>query len=224
MLRSIGSFVIAALLVGAVGQAARAGVLPTDPAALPFSQGSVVINGQDFSAKNTFKALVEYAVYDIGDFSTSAALGFPVDPSGGTQYIYAYQLQNTGVDEALSLFSVNLVTGAVANNASIVGFLAGPNLNPINSAFNPPTVGMPKTNVRWTFSTGAFSIGQTSDVLYFASPNPYQWRIASITGMNATAGSGLVPSPVPEPATCALAATGAMCLLAVRHWRRRRHA
>jgi hypothetical protein len=199
---------------------AAAGVLPTDPAAIAGAKGSLTINGQDFAAKNSFKALVEYAVYDIGDFSNSAALGFPADPSGGTEYIYAYQIQNTGVDEALLLLSVGLFTGGVEDNASIVGFLASPNLNPNNSTFTPASVA-PKTHARWSFTSGTFTVGLTSDVLYFASPNPPQWKTSSISGMNATAGSGKLPSPVPEPAAWVLAAFGAACLLAVKCLRRR---
>lgn len=207
---------------------AVAGPLPTDPAAIAAVQGTATINGQNAGATNTFKALVDYAVYAPGTFSTSglAFLNFPADISGGTEYIYAYEVFNVGVDESLTLLSVGLFTGGVANASILISNLAGTpegGVAPINSSFNPAG-NVAHTNARWTFSsTGAndLGIGDHSDILIFASPNPPQWKTSSITGTGATAGSALLPTPVPEPATYALAAIGAICLFAVRSLRRR---
>jgi hypothetical protein len=216
-------------LIGAVmllvfaSSAALAGPLPTDPAAIPAAQGSAVFSGTNPGLTHTIHATVEYAVYAPGTFSGSAALGLPADISGGSQYIYAYEIFNDGNDANVTLLSVGLFAGAVANNATLITHLPGTpeaGTAPNNSLFNPAAIG-PKSNARWTFNSPNLAIGDHSDILIFASPYQPQWKVSSITGGFTTGASAILPSPIPEPGTFVLSAMAVACLVAARGLRRR---
>jgi hypothetical protein len=213
----------AAMLLGFASSAAWAGPLPTDPAAIPAAQGFAVFSGANPSASHTIHAKVEYAVYAPGTFSGSAALGLPADISGGSQYIYAYEIFNDGNDANVSLLSVGLFAGAVANNATLISHIPGsPEAGtvPDVSSFNPATIA-PKTNARWSFNSPKLAIGDHSDILIFASPYQPQWKVSSMTGGFTTGASAVLPSPIPEPGTFILSAMAVACLVAARGLRRR---
>ncbi|MGD9722311.1 MAG: PEP-CTERM sorting domain-containing protein [Pirellulales bacterium] len=230
MRKCLGSL-FALALISLSSMAAVAGPLTTDPAAIPAAQGSQVFVGKNLVATHDIHAIVDYAVYAPGAFSTSAALGFPADFSGGTEYIYAYEVYNTGFDanDATNITSltVGLFPGGVSDFAVLVGDLPfTPELGgvPVSGTFNPPAGGMPKSNVRWSFAstpTPVIGFGLHSDILIFASPLPPQWKTSSVAGTFATAASALLPTPVPEPATVVLVATAAVSLLVGRRVRRK---
>jgi hypothetical protein len=173
-------------------------------------------------------AIVDYAVYAPTTFSTSAALGLPADISGGTEYIYAYQMFNTGVpgNAYITQLSVGLYAGAVSNFATLVSHLSGTPLagmSPNAWNFNSSTLGNPKVNVYWQFNpSGQLPVGQASDILVFASPNPPSFKSSGISAQMAVGATNLLPSPVPEPATIVLAGSAAVGLLVVQKLRRRR--
>ena len=211
-----------ALLLFASG-VALAGPLPTDPAAIPAAQGSAVFSGANVGLTHTIHATVEYAVYAPGTFSGSTALGLPADISGGTQYIYAYEIFNDGTDANVTLLSVSLFAGAVADNATLITHLPGTpegGVVPNNSSFNPAAIA-PKTGARWTFTSPNLATGSHSDILIFASPYQPQWKNSSIQGGFVTAASAILPSPIPEPGTFVLSAMAVACLVAARGLRRR---
>src|SRR5262245_48184350 len=91
---NLQTFFCAVAVVVLTATTALAGPLFADPAALPGWTGSSGFVGANGGFK--LNANVEFAVYAPGAFGTSAALGFPggADPSGGTQFVYAYEIFN----------------------------------------------------------------------------------------------------------------------------------
>jgi len=224
----IGRFFAAAFVSVLLTAAANAGPLIHDPAA-------ALTGSQAFSGTVGFfsiNATVEYAVYAPGTFSTSDAahLNFPADFSAGSEYIYAYEVFNTGAgfsNKNITSLSVGLFPGGVSNNAVLIGNVAdpqSPGVSPVQFNFNPAAAGSPKSSAFWNFSSTPgqqLATGLHSDILIFASPNPWSFKISSMLGGSATAASALLPSPVPEPATFALAIMAAFGLVGFRFLRRR---
>jgi hypothetical protein len=182
------------LLVAGTGTAYGNAVvtLQSDPNGMPAWQGV-----QQFrSLMNVLSVDVEYCVYQPGSFDDS----FGLDPSGGTEYVYAYQIfndlvphpttMNPPMQGSLSHFSIHLMNN---EEAADIGFVAGPNVDPSNSAFTQNTAG-------WDFVNPALNYMQVSDVLYFTSPFSPEWDDGAVGG----AGLGDqqdMPSPTPEPTT-----------------------
>jgi hypothetical protein len=144
-------------------------------------------------------ATVDYAVFAPGDFQGT-------DPSGGTQYIYAYQyFVNVG--------SANLFQGTVAvddpaaNSGSYLPTTSG--VDPFLLVLDP--VGT-KSFVS-IFNT-TVPAGDNSVVVLFASPNPPTLGTTSVTfiGSPAVVSDTLIPTPTPEPATLALVAMGGLLI------------
>jgi len=209
MATSLGRFVGALLICALLVSAAFAGPLSTDAAAIPGWTGSTPFSGTNGSASNFVNAVVDFAVYAPGDFSTSAVLGNPADFSGGFQYIYAYEMFRTGEDANLSALSINLVPNAVPDNSTLVGHIATTpegGIAPISSNLIPGGI-VPKQSVRWNFIPAIAGSGH-SDILIFASPYGPQMLNATVGGTFTTAAMALLPTPVPEPTSGLLALLG----------------
>ncbi len=218
MATRLGRYLGASLVCILLAPVAMAGPLATDPAAIPGWKGSSPFSGTNASVTNTVNAIVDFAVYAPGQFSTSVALGNPVDVSGGTEYIYAYEMFRSGEDAGLSALSINLVPNAVPLASTYVGHIATTpegGIAPISSNF----VGL-KQSVRWNFIP-ALAGNTHSDILFFASPYGPQWLNATVGGTFTTAALALLPTPVPEPATGLLALLGIGLLFGVNRLRRR---
>lgn len=212
--------------VVATCQVSKAGLLPTDPEAMPAFQGTrhftatTSILGTNFWISGD----VDYAVYDKGDFDDSVALGNPTDPSGGNHYVYVYQFENINsiVDQPGSpeirrqlqelSIGLNPIVGATAFNASTLDSVVP----------NPTSVLTSSSSVIWTYSS--IAVGATSDYLYFTSPLPPALYNATLRGASIVAQHGPVvgdqglPSPVPEP-TMGLIAGAIAGFLAIRRRR-----
>jgi hypothetical protein len=196
-----------------VGTVADGALLATDTAAIPGFHGT-----QSFDAAAgplTFGAEVEYAVYAPGQFHSSTALGGPTDPSGGTQYVYAYQLINDGsaAQRTIGELSVGFDGNASPGNLGVIGG-APFGLNPSSSAFVP--VSPPFASATWIYNTELTST-QASNILLFTSPNAPHLYNASVLG------GGLVdqrqlPSPIPEPSSVLI--IGGMIIMLGRSARR----
>ena len=216
------------LAVCCLGTADAGGILPGDPAALPAWQGT-----QAFSSLFpgfSYDADVDFAVYAPSTFSTSLALGFPLDPSGGSHYVYAYQATKTGGNVPISLLSIGFQDLAPEGDGiddlelpDNIGFLAGfsspaaaptPNFNPDNL---PATT---KTSAFYEFSLAA--VNDMTDILLYTSPFGPEWDRSSVAGgplINFQA----LPSPeAPEPGTLTLGILAMVMFMACRVWRRRR--
>ncbi len=212
-------------MVAACG-AVRADLLPTDPNAMALWQGTQLFTKtQTIPGIGTFtaKAEIDFAVYAPGQFDLSAALGLPaaLDPSNGTEYVYAYEVHNDPTANVpLAQFSVGITKYNVPTNSDHIG--QDPSTTdggqpPDTQRFNP-VPGDP-TSALWFFTSTNLIPGSSSDILFFTSPYGPTMHTSSVLG-SVTATANL-PSPAPEPGTIALAGIGFVCLLAARRFRRR---
>jgi hypothetical protein len=206
---------------------ATAGPLPTDPNA--YLQGSALMSNT--LGSNVLKSEVEYGVYAPGQFSASVALGNPVDPSGGTAFVYAYEIfdDSNGGNALVLNLSVGIdylhrptaiPVGWPSNQVGHVAGPDGPGVGPALSQFLP-TISDPKHNIKWTYTTTQIHPGEHSDILIYTSPFHAHMFLSSMTGGSGTIASNNLPSPVPEPATAVLAVVAVICLLAAKCARRR---
>jgi len=199
-----------------LGGSALAGPLPSDPNALNLWQGSKIIT----SAKIT--ATIEYAVYPPGQFASSAALNNPTDPSGGTDYVYAYEI--VAGTQTVKDLSVGITPGGVpAASTNIGNYSFAPEFGvaPTSSVFILQTVPPPTkvTSAKWTNTSATLWQNTHSDILYFTSPFAPQLFISSISGGGTAIATNQLPSPIPEPSTAILAAVGFVSLLLARRLR-----
>ena len=131
-------------------------------------------------------------------------MGSPTDPSGGADYIYAYEFFNTSptntnsnlgpVGVKIQNFTVSLLAGAV------------PTFSTVTHNSTTPEAGMaaPLTHFNASFNSAVWGFavqpgtGTHTDILILASPNPPTWMSSGITATN-TADSHLLSSqPVDE--------------------------
>jgi hypothetical protein len=214
--RLIG-ILIAVFLAGAA-VIAQAGPLPLDPHAMGgVDQGSQVF--QNKGGPTTLTANVEFAVYAPGQFTKTFGAGS--DPSGGTQYVYAYQAFDVSVapnPRTLSILTVGLLTGAQAANIEYLPVIYGNyGLLPASSSFG----GSPTNSARWDYTGQTIPVGQHTQILLFTSPHPPTPVTSSVVG-GGLANSQNLPSPIPEPASWTLLAIGSVALLYRRLAARRR--
>jgi len=201
---SVGVLVVAMWAVASAP--ASAGPIAGDVAAMPAWQGT-----QQFYATSGVETLqvdVEYAVYAPGNYSLSGT-----DPSGGTQFVYAYQVFNDLLGNApVSTFSVGLdPTANVANIGSDAGSGTLGGTAPTASAFS----GTPPTSAVWYFYLNTIDPPPTNEhsaVLLFTSPYGPKWAPASVLNSGLSNKQNL-PSPLPEPATVMLMLAGSAVAL-----------
>ena len=237
IMRNSGVFLAVML---ACTSAARGGLLPIDPNA--YYDGTTTWSGtQAFTATAGNGALlnvtVDYAVYAPGKFSTSTTLDNPTDPSGGTQYVYAYQLwNNVGGQFNVSTFTLGLADAAdsdaykegnklPANIGFVPNFAGSPaGVQPSGSAFTYTSGGTAQSAV-WNYSP-ALPAGDYSNILIYTSPYPPHTDVSSIqggiTGDQVIDGLPSPYNPVPEPASGSLLAVAGVVLMAVRVCRPRK--
>ncbi len=203
------------------GTASAGTVLPGDPAAMAGWTGTQTFGVTMFTF--VLDAEVDYAVYAPGAFSTSAALGFPADPSGGEHFVYAYQVANTGGNVALSALSVGFLDLApegdgiddleLPTNIGFVNGFASPDVDPVlnfSPDNNPLTI---KESAFYQFSLA--SLNDTTDILIYTSPFGPEWDRGSMTG-GPLVNFQQLPSPVPEPGTFVLGVLGMVLLITLR--------
>jgi hypothetical protein len=226
---NIGTLFRAAVLLALLTSAAAAGPLTSDPNAIPGWQGSITMTGTNGSA--LLKADVDYAVYAPGQFGTSAAMGYPghtpVDPSSGTEYVYAYEIfNNVGGNVSVTTLSIDIHWEIGMFGTAITDDDLTPQGGNDPSAASFVLLSGHQENTRWTWLSGGLPLAQNSSILLFTSPFGPQMRNAAMTGGSGTNDQILtprLPSPVPEPGTLALAILGGLGLMAARHRRRRSH-
>ena len=206
------------------GTASAGTVLPSDPAAMAGWTGTQTYNVT--VAIFILDAEVDFAVYAPGAFSTSSALGFPADPSGGEHFVYAYQVTRTGGNVALSELSVGFLDFApqgdgindleLPTNIGFVDGFASPDVDPVSNFSpdnNPETI---KESAFYEFSLA--SLNDTTDILIYTSPFAPEWDRGTVKG-GAVGNFQALPSPMPEPGTCVLGVLGMVLLIT---WRLRR--
>ena len=225
---------VSVLALGLLVGTANAGPLITDPNSM--EHGSVNFSAEGYTSgvlDNNKWAVghVEYAVYAPGtapgNFNSSVALGTPgtADPSNGADYVYAYEIFNPGPATG-GLTVLTLTVGLSEGNPLPIGsyihsMADGSSTTPTNGMAPVFTHFAGTTSAAYTFS--GIPLGQNSDILYFVSPYAPMMQSSGLGGGSTAATTLMLPSPnpVPEPSTVVLSAIAAVCLLTVRHLRRR---
>ena len=159
------------------------------------------------AAGDTLTAQVDYAVYDRGDYPG-------VDLSKGADYLYVYQIFNDAASTVgVKFFSVGLESGAIARNPGEDTSADAPGQS---GGQSPVMTWVDSDSVLWIFNPSV-PVGGHSTTLLFTSPYGPTWKSSALAdGGLPTPGSGLLPSPTPEPATLALLALGGIGMLARR--------
>lgn len=195
---------VSAMFVGA--SVAEAGLLSANSGgALPGFTGTQLFDDPAFFGVSglSISGNVDYAVFAPGAFGAAFPGG---DPSGGSDYVYAYQIEN--LDTNISKLTVGLDGDEPLGS---VGFISDAGLvDPDNAAY----VGSGPTSAAWDFTQLALPSGQSSAVLFFTSAAAPEWHSSTLAATNSAANSHNLPSPLPEPATLSLLAigTGLMCV------------
>jgi hypothetical protein len=195
------------VIVCAGAAPAWAGVLVGDTNAMPAYNGTTSPYSNDPNFSFTTSADVDFAVYQPGNFN----LSFPgQDPSGGSDYVYAYQVFNLA--SAISSMTVGLDGDEPLG--SITWLTGTGTVDPTAASFS----GGALTSADWDFGTNIAS-SQSSSILIFTATAPPEWDSTTVMGNPLPAG-GTVPSPLPEPASLSLLALAAALACARRPSRR----
>ena len=210
------------ITMGAVLQMACGGaygaLISADPNAMSGWKGAQPFLATD--GTETLDVSVDYAVYAPGHYALSGG----VDPSGGADYVYAYQVFNIvdPLSVELSALSVGIVAGSGAHHIGVDTSPGAPGqpggVLPSDKSFSP-------TSARWYFASPTVNYGDNSVLLLFTSGQAPQWKAASVWDSGLSIQKQL-PSPqpqlnVPEPATLALLALGGLGVIG-RATRRKR--
>ena len=192
---------IAGLLVGLLCAAACQGGIMSDPAGMNGWKNVV-----RFSHTSGYVVIdVQYCVYAPGQFPYWPG---GVDPTGGEDYVYAYEIYNNitpkNGKDYISMLTVGL-SGRDEDPAN-VSYVPGTQQSPTTSRFNP-TTGTP-TSAVWSFSSPSLGYGSISDILYYSSPYGPEMDNSTATGKYGVGVTRQVPSPTPEPATLILLSLG----------------
>jgi hypothetical protein len=215
---NFASVIRGAILSTLLAGTALAGPLASDGNALPGWQGTQPFNGA--IATNHLNATVDYAVYSPGAFGSSLALGLPAasDPSGGTEFVYAYEIFDTPASNvAVNALTVALDPGVISNLNHIGSAAIVPGVTPSPPpAFSLDAFLVPQS-AAFTFNNPQIAVSGNSIILLFTSPFGPQNLSATLGGGHSVNAVALLPSPkVPEPASIVLAATALLSLLAIR--------
>ncbi len=221
-LKKVRAFVAIVLAIGVCTHGAEAAVsLATDPNAIAAYQGRTTFADSlvlpPFFA-SFINADVEFAVYDVGQFGLSFAGG---DPSGGTEYVYAYQIFNMStLTSPVTDFSVGLADNLDADDDTEPFVLPAGNVGYLDyvtgtvapsDAFLSPALPVTPTQAHWSFFGPTIGAGQVSEILLFTSLVGPELDTATVAGD--WAATMPLPSPTPEPATLALLTIGAGYML-----------
>jgi PEP-CTERM motif len=187
-----------AMFVG--GGIAEAGLLSSNNGgALPGFTGTQSFN-DDFSGF-TVNALVDYAVFAPGAFGAA----FPgLDPSGGTDYVYAYQIDNQGAGDVPAATTITKFTVGLDGDETLGSIGSIPDIGAVAPSA-ALYVGAGPTSAAWDFTT--LGTGLSSSLLFFTSADAPELHSSTVAA--AWNRSHDLPSPLPEPASLTLLALGA---------------
>lgn len=88
-----------ALSLACIAAVVQAGPLPLNPDALAGYKGTTTASS-GLIAGHTLDVSIDFAVFAPGQFN--AYFGAGADPSNGTQFVYAYEITNTGLNAAIA--------------------------------------------------------------------------------------------------------------------------
>jgi len=184
------------------------------PAAGAWTGSTTYDNGLAFP--NNLFGTIDYAVMTASDFLAAFPLaGQGADPvttlpyAPGNALVYLYQVNNQGI------FSVSAEIVGINNPADTIGQFENASGEIAADARVFGTGG----NANYIFGDPLIGTGQSSFILAYSSPNAPEIG-AAITVNGGTIGLSMVPVPgataIPEPASLALAALGALALVVRR--------
>jgi hypothetical protein len=177
------SVIVASLMLCA--SSVLAGPLASDPNGMPGFTGSAAFSSGDLAAT------LDYAVFAPGDFTGNS-------PFKGTEYIYAYQVFDTG-NTSVTSFSVGLLTDHGAHDIT-----ADPAYAMTGGVAPAPGAYLLSNSAIAYFTNPALAAGTGySQVVLFASPNGPTYASASV-GAPGISDQNMAPTPTPEPASLAL--------------------
>lgn len=196
------TLLVGMLCVGLAASSARAGLLDGTPFAISGFTGSVAAD-RDLGFQSIFSD-VDYAVFAPGSFQSflnANNISF-TDPTGGSDFIYAYQIFVESAAPGVFDFTVGIDPTAPRD--------VDPNSIPGTGDETPFfTIDSPQQQ-KWSFD-GDLGTGESSQILYFSSPLGPKFNTMTInSGIASPDPSPLVPSPVPEPATLLLGVFGTL--------------
>lgn len=216
-LTKLGAVAVSLLLLACVAR----GSLITDPHGMNGGSPGQWQNTIRFpTSPQALVVDVEYCVYAPGDFS----LSFPTwtDPTGGSEYVYAYQVFNT-VTRSYSpkapvwRFSVGLNGPHEEQAANIGCVIDDPNHK------SPTSTVLTLATARWNFDDpNDIEYGYVSNLLVYTSPFSPEMDSGTVGGpapYSKTINPS-VPSPAPEPATAGLLGAGLFLLARSKRARR----
>lgn len=191
------AFVVTAF-VGLLSSAALAGPLASDPFAIPGWKGTTFFDSalDPNLAPNAVKVNVDYAVYAPGAYGASGG----VDPSGGTKYVYAYQLFSVGSN--YSILTVGILPPSQADAGQPGSDATKPQLGGVAPLAALDLVSSMFYNWGSLPTNGTFS-----RVVLFTSSFP-PTNVSSSVNASGSVVQLVLPSPIPEPASLALIALG----------------
>jgi hypothetical protein len=189
-MRRIAVFCLLAAAVAGAG----ATTLATDPAGTPGYTGAATFDGSVGSAK--LYVDLQYAVYAPGRYSHASA-----DLSGGTDWVYAYQVFNRGTSTRnVTTLVVGLLENAPAGNEQ-----ADPDAGALGG-IEPDSILPLSRSMLFDFWPEVHP-GQHSSVLLFTSPYPPTFGPTSVEA-GGIAAQDSAPTPLPEPASVLLVLAG----------------
>ncbi|GMU23922.1 MAG: hypothetical protein AMXMBFR13_39990 [Phycisphaerae bacterium] len=190
---------LVSIVVVLLASSAFAGPLATDAAGLPAFTGSANF------ASGALTAVMDYSVFAPGAYTGA-------DPSGGSEYVYAYQVFNTSTSRNINGFSVGLLAGGGAHNESAdAGY-------PMVGGVAPTFVSIGATSMAADFVAPEILTGGFSQVVILTSPLGPTFASASVQSGGLQA-QNLAPTPIPEPTSLLL--LGLMGLAMCPRWRPR---
>jgi hypothetical protein len=201
--------VVASLVVGTNASAVPVGALATTGDALDsggpdagYWRGSHELTGTN----NTFTGTLDFAVFGPGDFQSfldaTYGGGAYSDPTGGGEYIYAFQFRS---DSGSPIQALNVGYDLGAD----IGSLPAPASAAGSGDETPNATAYNATSARWDWGfADSVAGGQISDVLFYSSNRPPKPDFATLGAQylldQADSGPGDYASPsVPEPTTLA---------------------
>ena len=224
LLRTYFRLSCAAAIVLAVSGAAPGGTLATDGNAIMQGTETFSASIPGFPEFGSVEADVEYAVYSPGSFNSSFS---GADPSGDSEYVYAYQMFNTG-PMLLNQLTVGLDPGDPVTSIGVVddpNGSAGVSPNPSGVSFQGTAPNF--TSAKWTYNPNpGVPNGGKSQILIFTSPNSPEFDdvtvlAGAIADTRQLPSPSPSPSPIPEPSTFLLATLGLLGLLGFTRRRRK---
>ena len=190
MMSRIKIFVLSMFILF-LASSASATLLVNDPGAMPGWADTLYFGSGDLTSE------VDYAVFAPGDFAG-------IDSSAG--YVYAYQVFNTSVSSAISMFELELLDPDSVAMAGSVGTYGGgqvPSIMAIDSI----------ADVYRAFFSPSLPANSYSEALLLTSLNGPTRTMASVINSGLSDTNDDAPSPIPEPASLSLMSLAAIALL-----------